>query len=67
MTDDIGEKLVDVLKRPQESESVESFTKAMELAKAYASSGAVTHYSSISRLFYEVFEMFETGRDPRQK
>lgn len=65
--DDIGERLVKVLKEPQTSDSHESFTKAMELAKAYASSGSVTHYSSVGRTFYELFEMFETGKDPRQK
>lgn len=65
--DDIGQRLVKVLKEPQTSESHESFIKAMELAKAYASSGSVTHYSSVARTFFELFEMFETGKDPRQK
>ncbi len=65
--DEIGERLVKVLKQPQTSESHESFIKAMELTKAYASSGSVTHYSAVARTFYELFEMFETGRDPRQK
>lgn len=64
---DIGERLVKALKQPQTSESHESFIKAMELTKAYASSGSVTHYSAVARTFYELFEMFETGRDPRQK
>jgi hypothetical protein len=39
----------------------------MELTKAYAGSGSVTHFSAVARLFYDLFEMFETGRDPRQK
>lgn len=67
MNDDIGQRLVKALKEPQASGSQESLIKAMELTKAYASSGSVTHYSSVARTFYELFEMFETGRDPRQK
>lgn len=65
--DDIGRRLVQALKEPQTSESQESLIKAMELTKAYVSSGSVTHYSSVARTFFELFEMFETGRDPRQK
>jgi hypothetical protein len=65
--DEIGERLVRALKEPQTSESHESFIRAMELTKAYAGSGSVTHYSAVGRTFYELFEMFETGRDPRQK
>lgn len=64
---DIGLRLVDALKEPQSSECQESFAKALELTKAYAGSGAVTHYSAVSRLFYDLFEMFETGKDPREK
>lgn len=67
MNSDVGERLVQVLKNPQESESTESFAKAMEITKAYAGSGAATHFSAVARLFYDLFEMFETGRDPRQK
>ncbi len=63
---DVGKRLVSALKKPQESESLESLAKAMEITKAYASSGAATHFSAISRLFYDLFEMFETGKDPRQ-
>lgn len=64
---DVGERLVRTLKAPQASASQESFVKAMELTKAYAGSGSATHYSAVTRLFYDLFEMFETGRDPRQK
>ena len=67
MKEDIGQKLVQALKAPQISESQESFLNAMELTKAYASSGSVTHFSAVTRLFYDLFEMFETGQDPRQK
>lgn len=67
MNDDIGKRLVQALKQPQVSESNESFLKAMELTKAYAGSGSVTHFSAVTRLFYDLFEMFETGHDPRQK
>lgn len=67
MKDDIGQRLVGALKKPQESDSVESLAKAMEITKAYASSGSATHFSAVARLFYDLFEMFETGRDPRQK
>jgi hypothetical protein len=67
MEDDIGQRLVKALKKPQESESLESLAKAMEITKAYASSGSATHFSAIARLFYDLFEMFETGKDPRQK
>ena len=67
MENDIGDKLVQVLKNPQTSDSQESFAKAMEITKAYASSGAATHFSAVSRLFYDLFEMFETGKDPREK
>lgn len=67
MADDIGKKLVETVKNPAGSDSQESFLKAMELAKAYASSGSVTHYTSVTRMFYDLFEMFETGADPREK
>ncbi len=66
ITTAIGERLVNVLKTPEESNSQESFARAMELTKAYASSGSATHFSAVTRLFYDLFEMFETGRDPRQ-
>lgn len=67
MDKDVGQKLVEALKQPQDSDSLESFAKAMEITKAYASSGAATHFSAVGRLFYDLFEMFETGKDPRQK
>lgn len=63
---DIGTKLVEAVKDPT-ALSGESFVKAMELTKAYASSGSVTQYTSVTRLFYDLFEMFETGEDPRAK
>ena len=63
----VSERLVEAVKAPLSSGSQESFVKAMELTKAYASSGSATHYSAVTRLFYDLFEMFETGRDPRQK
>jgi hypothetical protein len=63
----VGERLVRAVKEPQDSDSQESFAKALELTKAYAGSGAVTHYSAVTRLFYDLFEMFETGKDPRDK
>ena len=66
MDANVGERLVAALKKPEESESLESLAKAMEITKAYASSGAATHFSAITRLFYDLFEMFETGKDPRQ-
>lgn len=64
---DIGDRLVNTLKEPQHSESQESFARALEVTKAYAASGSATHYSAVARLFYDLFEMFETGRDPRDK
>ena len=67
MSETIGKRLVEAVKNPEESGSQESFIRAMEITKAYASSGAVTQYSSVARLFYDLFEMFETGQDPRQK
>lgn len=63
----IGKKLVDAVNNPQHSESQESFAKALEITKAYAASGAASHYSAVTRLFYDLFEMFETGIDPREK
>ncbi len=63
----IGERLVEVVKQPVDSQSQESFARAMELTKAYASSGSATHFSAVARLFYDLFEMFETGNDPRLK
>jgi len=66
-TSAVGAKLVDAVKNPLDSVSQESFAKALEITKAYASSGASTHYSAVSRLFFDLFEMFETGRDPREK
>jgi len=64
--DEIGDRLVQVLKAPEETEGQESFARAMELTKAYASSGSATHFSAVARLFYDLFEMFETGKDPRK-
>lgn len=63
----IGEKLVQAMKDPSNMASQESIAKAMEVTKAYASSGSATHYSTVTKLFYDLFEMFETGRDPRAK
>jgi len=65
--DDIGKRLVEAIKNPGTSESQESIAKAMELTKAYASSGSATHFSTVTKLFYDLFEMFETGKDPRSK
>ena len=67
MEDDIGKRLVQALKDPNNLDSQESIVKAMELTKAYASSGSATHFSTVTKLFYDLFEMFETGRDPRTK
>lgn len=67
MNDEIGERLVEVLRDGNGSKSQESFARAMELTKAYASSGSATHFSAVARVFYDLFEMFETGKDPRQK
>jgi len=65
--EDIGRKLVHAIKNPNSSESQESLSKAMELTKAYAASGSATHFSTVTKLFYDLFEMFETGQDPRVK
>lgn len=67
MEEDIGKKLVRALKDPNNIEGQESIAKAMELTKAYASSGSATHFSTVTKLFFDLFEMFETGRDPRTK
>jgi len=63
---EIGERLVQLLKSPEETAGQESFARAMELTKAYAASGSATHFSAVARLFYDLFEMFETGNDPRK-
>jgi len=63
----IGEKLVQAMKDPSNMDSQESIAKAMELTKAYASSGSATHFSTVTKLFFDLFEMFETGKDPRAK
>ncbi len=65
MADDIGMRLVAALKDPNNFESQESVAKAMELTRAYASSGSATHFSTVTKLFYDLFEMLETGKDPR--
>jgi len=65
--DDIGKKLTEAIKNPNNLESQESIAKAMELTKAFASSGSATHFSTVTKLFYDLFEMFETGKDPRAK
>ena len=65
--DEIGKRLVEAVKNPGNPASQESFAKAMELTKAYAASGSATHFSTVTKLFYDLFEMFETGRDPRTK
>jgi hypothetical protein len=65
--ENIGNRLVQALKDPNSIGSQESIAKAMELTKAYAGSGSATHYSTVTKLFYELFEMFETGKDPRIK
>lgn len=67
MDQDIGKILRQALKDSNSLEGQESVAKAMELTKAYASSGAATHYSTVTKLFYDLFEMFETGKDPRSK
>ncbi len=67
MNEDVGERLVKAIKVPEDSDSQESFARAMEITKAYASSGGATHYSAVTRLFFDLFGMFETGKDPRQK
>lgn len=67
MEEDIGKKLVQAIRDPNSIDSRESIAKAMELTKAYASSGSATHFSTVTKLFYDLFEMFETGRDPRSK
>lgn len=67
MEEDIGNRLVQAIKDPNNLDSRESVAKAMELTKAYASSGSATHFSTVTKLFYDLFEMFETGRDPRTK
>lgn len=67
MADDIGRKLVQAVKVPMESDSQESFARALEITKAFAGSSSPTHYSAVTRLFYDLFEMFETGKDPREK
>ncbi len=64
---EIGRRLVAAVNNTDEPGTSESFAKAMELTKAYASSGSATNFSTISKLFYELFEMFETGRDPRAR
>ncbi len=67
MEEDIGTRLVRAIKDPNSTASQESIAKAMELTKAFASSGSATHFSTVTKLFYDLFEMFETGRDPRAK
>ena len=67
MEENIGKKLVQAIKDPNNLDSRESIAKAMELTKAYASSGSAMHFSTVTKLFYDLFEMFETGRDPRAK
>ena len=64
--DAIGQRLAKAVKAPDEAEGQESLARAMELTKAYAASGSATHFSAVARLFYDLFEMFETGKDPRQ-
>ncbi|MEN8189562.1 MAG: hypothetical protein ABFS19_06915 [Thermodesulfobacteriota bacterium] len=39
MENDIGKRLVEVVKTPEASSSQESFLRAMEITKAYAGSG----------------------------
>ncbi|MCK9174735.1 MAG: hypothetical protein M0O96_05610 [Desulforhopalus sp.] len=65
--DDIGARLVAAVKNRDAVESQESFARAIELTKAYAASGSATNFSTITKLFYDLFEMFETGRDPRSR
>ncbi|MGW8193855.1 MAG: hypothetical protein ACWGOX_06275 [Desulforhopalus sp.] len=67
MEEDIGKRLVRIMKDPNKLQSHESVAMAMELTKAYASSGSATHFSTVTKLFYDLFEMFETGKDPRAK
>ena len=65
--DDIGTRLVAAVKNQNAMESQESIARAIELTKAYAASGSATNFSTITKLFYDLFEMFETGRDPRNR
>lgn len=65
--DEIGQRLVEAVNNPENRASNESFAKAMELTKAYAASGSATNFNTIPKLFYDLFEMFETGQDPRSR
>jgi hypothetical protein len=65
--EEIGKRLVQAIKNPADLQSQESIAKAMELTKAYAASGSATHFSTVTKLFFDLFEMFETGKDPRVK
>ncbi|MBM9520286.1 hypothetical protein JWG39_10730 [Desulforhopalus vacuolatus] len=65
--DDIGARLVAAVNNRDAVESQESFARAIELTKAYAASGSATNFSTITKLFYDLFEMFETGKDPRSR
>lgn len=67
MEEDIGQRLVRALKDPNNIEGQESIAKAMELTRAYAGSGSATHFSTVTKLFFDLYEMFETGKDPRGK
>lgn len=67
MQEDIGKRLVEAVQNPSDPKSQESLARAMELTRAYAASGSATHYSTVTKLFYDLFEMFETGEDPRTK
>jgi hypothetical protein len=67
MEEDLGKRLVQAMKDPNRVDSQESIAKAMELTKAFAGSGSATHFSTVTKLFYDLFEMFETGKDPRIK
>ncbi len=67
MEENISEKLVAAVRNQSSPQTSESFARAMELTKAYASSGSATHFSTVTKLFYDLFEMFETGADPRSR
>ncbi len=61
MDEELARELANILRKNGQSEFEESFERAFELTKAYASS-ANAQASAIPFVFEKLFELFVTGR-----
>ncbi len=61
MDDQLGEELINILRKNKKSDYEEAFERAFELTKSYAGS-ANAQASAIPFVFEKLFELFVTGK-----